>query len=100
MTGFARRGFAVSLVIALALLLPESSRGDVKAWKGTITNRTARAITLTVVLTLYDDEGFVLESDYKYGVVIGAGASETISGQSQMKLSVFNRVVKYGVSVQ
>lgn|GEM_PF-1715956 len=70
------------------------------SWKGTITNRTATAITLTVVLTLYDDEGFVLESDYKYGVVIGAGASVTISGQSQVKLSVFNRAAKYKVSVQ
>ena len=70
------------------------------SWKATVTNRTSSAITLTVVLTLYDDEGFVLEMDRKYGVVIGAGASKVVSSQSQMKLSVFKRAGKYGVSVQ
>ncbi|MFQ5472441.1 MAG: hypothetical protein ACE5FA_06110 [Dehalococcoidia bacterium] len=69
------------------------------SWKATVTNRTSLAITLTVVLTLYDDEGFVLETDRKYGVVIGAGASKVVSNQSQMKLSVFKRTEKYGVSV-
>ena len=37
MASFAKRGVAVSLAIGLVLLLPRSSRADVKAWEGTIT---------------------------------------------------------------
>ena len=70
------------------------------SWKATVTNRTSSAITLTVILTLYDDEGFVLETAREYGVVVGGGASKIVSSKGIMKLSAFNRVEKYGVSVR
>jgi len=70
------------------------------SWKATITNRTASSVTLSVILTLYDDEGYELESDYKFGVVIGVRESKVVTGQSMTKLSTFNRATKFGVSIQ
>jgi flagellar biosynthesis GTPase FlhF len=70
------------------------------SWKATITNRTAAPVSLSVILTLYDEEGYELESDYKFGVVIRGRESKIVTGQSMTKLSTFNRAAKYGVSVQ
>lgn len=70
------------------------------SWKATITNRTATPVSLSVILTLYENDGYELESDYKFGVAIGGRKSEVVTGQSMMKLSTFNRAAKYGVSVQ
>ena len=70
------------------------------SWKATIANRTNSTVTLTVTLTLYDDEGYELESDYELGVVIGGGTTKVVTGQSMTKLSTFNRATKYVVSVK
>ena len=70
------------------------------SWKATLANRTNSTVTLTVTLTLYDDEGYELESDYQFGVVIGGGTTKVVTGQSMTKLSTFNRATKYVVSVK
>ncbi|MCO6437286.1 MAG: hypothetical protein J5J06_09395 [Phycisphaerae bacterium] len=70
------------------------------SWKATVTNRTASPVSLSVILTLYDEEGYELESDYKFGVIIGGQKNEVVTGQGMTKLSTFNRAAKYGVSVR
>jgi len=70
------------------------------SWKATVANRTSSTVTLSVILTLYDDEGYELESDYQFGVVIGGGTTKVVTGQGMTKLSTFNRATKYVVSVK
>ena len=83
-------------------LIDSSSQFDycTYSWKATVTNRTAEPITVTVILTMYDSDGFELESDYQFGVAVRAGEARTVTGQSMTRLSVYNRVDKYGVGLR
>lgn len=62
------------------------------AWKATIKNNTDNSISTGVLVKFLDKDGFVVDEDREYGVVVPANSEKTISEFALIDVSVAGNV--------
>jgi hypothetical protein len=70
------------------------------AWKLTIRNRGTQPIGLDATIEFQDGDGFVVDSDNEYGLVVGAGAEQTFTGFDLVDSSVAANVKRTNAKVR
>jgi len=70
------------------------------AWKLTIRNSGNLPVSLSATVEFHDKDGFIIDEDNEYGLVVPAGATKTFTGYVLIDADIANNVAQIEASVK
>jgi len=70
------------------------------AWKLTIRNSGTNPVSLSATIKFQDKDGFIIEEDNEYGLVVPSGTTKTFTGYELIDTEVAVNVTQIGASVE
>jgi hypothetical protein len=70
------------------------------AWKLTIANSGNQPVSLAVTIKFKDEDGFIVDEDSEYGIVVPAGTTKTFTGYQLIDAEIAANVASLAASAE